>query len=167
VLDAIVYLLSTTQFIADLQSIVERGSLSSPKPSNKPKLLDALARLAREVSSSNTLNTLPKVLSPYLLEVFHNLNTCSESDLSNLLKEKREENQEALESINQELSYYRDDEEKRLAFQSMIQAWFGKDLSNWPGIDWQRGQQVASYLLYVCSFILLERVAQLNNSVEA
>lgn len=162
ILDAVVYLLSATQFVADLRSIVERTSFSVVRPRDKPKLLKALGRVAQEISS---ILAPSNVLDSAVLDTLQNLDTCSEDDVRRVLEERCAQWRHSIELICKELLYYKGDEEKRLAFQRVIQVWFGLDSTLQPIIDWQGGKSVAPYLLYVCSFLMLERVAQIDSSL--
>jgi len=161
-LDAVVYLLTVTQFVADLRTLVNRGSFSVVRPSDKPRLLEALGRVAQELRS---ILVSTNVLDSAVLDLVLNLETCSEEDLRSVLEERCAQWRQSINLLCRELTYYKEDEEKRLAFQRVIQIWFGLESTLQPVIDWQGGKSIAPYLLYVCSFLMLERVAQIDSSL--
>jgi hypothetical protein len=184
VFDAVVYLLSTAQFISDLRAITEDGTLTRAPDRERRLLLEALRRVAVEMS---LLVSRPKVLDSALLDILQGLTVCSEHDLKDALEKKRRELKslrlgphDLLEALTEKYNALMNQRHSELQFLDrkqfermvkplpprpaychVIEAWFGKDLTAGPAICWDSGQSAAPYVLYVCSFLLLERGALL------
>lgn len=167
-IDALVYLLSATQFIADLRAIhaTQRDgvtpTLSSPTPRDLQKLREGLGRVARSASS---LVESPIVLDSRVLEVFDNLDENSERELRDLAEEKYKEHSAMLTLAWQKFGGRRRPagEENNSPFADLLEAWLGVGATGTlPQVDWESGQELAPFLLYVCIFLMLERSAQLS-----
>lgn len=155
-LDAVVYFLSATQFIADLRAVIEGNLVTTTRENERRQSLGALGRICFEVWSEIEN---PIVLDSTALGVLQNLITSTEDDLRQLMEAKCN----VLQASGK--SPFSSTRSTTQAFLNVLNVWFGDGLPNLPMIDWHRGRQVAPYLLHVCRFLLLERVAQKDASL--
>jgi hypothetical protein len=167
-IDALIYLLSATQFVADLRTInaarkkLDRLVLASTQRRDLPKLCDGLGRVAR---SALSLVESPIVFDSSVLKVFDNLDGNSERDLRRLAEKKYEDLSARLTSTWQRVGgkIRISKGEKKSPFADLLEAWLGVGAAGTlPEVDWESGQEFAPYLFYACIFFMLERTAQLS-----
>ena len=160
VLDGVVYLLAAAQFLADLQAIVENGSITLPAREQRFQTLATLSRIVKQLDSIMSFDR-------EFLEVAERLEMCSGEELLSILKRK------CATLLGVGLSPFRELDIGKpgvprgsVAFSNGLATWFGKDEASLPEIDWDDGRGVAPQILHVCRFLLLERV-QLTQAARA
>jgi CheY-like chemotaxis protein len=159
IFDAVVYLLVSAQFIADLRAITLGETLTHTSESKRRQMMKALGRICQDIASQVKS---PAVLDPQTLAMLSDLEVISENGLRCTLETQFQELQ--AEGITPFSITGKDPitGEDLTSSTNLLGFWFGSSLSNLPAIDWQRGMHIAPYLLYVCRFLILEKLAQMK-----